>query len=379
MSWTYEEIQRDWLAGNKIAVDPDDIVVAFDRCERVLGRDWIDTAHKGGVQGALGPVKGTAPTLRVVSMGMRLASLDDIANREPLIDKLRNWDASANAELSAISMLREGNKASVDLEPTIVETNRKCDFRIRLDGEPWVYVEVTRPDSSDAQARVEMILRSACDEVVSIKKPFALELFFRREPSDEEIGEVIAAALRFCCVEHATAATIQVEMPNRAGLLILNQQPVGQVVVHDHGEANVPRIGMARVVVGPGEPNRHVAIRMPYADQRAERFLTSEARQLPRQGPGLIMADMALAPGGFRSWEPAIKRRFQPTQHTRVGGVCMFSSGLVPTEGGEACLFETKLIPNEHANTALPAWICTTIEAAGREFQRLTEPARRAS
>jgi hypothetical protein len=376
MSWTYEKIQDDWLGGSKIAIDPHDVVVAFDRCEHVLGREWIDAVHNGRVQGAIGPIKGSAPTLRVASMGMRLAQLDDVAGSECLIDKLRNWDASANAELSAIYVLRRGNKTSVELEPTIAESNRKCDFRIRLDGEPWVYVEVTRPDTSDAQSRAEMILRSVCDQVISIKNPFALELFFRREPSDDEISEVIAAALRFCCVEHATAATIQEEMPNRAGLFVLNQQPVGQVVIHDHGEANVPRIGMARVVAGSGEPNRHVAVRMPYADQRAERFLTSEARQLPRHGPGLIMADMAMAPGGFRSWEPVIRRRFQPALHTRVGGVCLFSCGLVPTEEGEASLFETKLIVNEYTTTVVPAWICATIEARSREFQRLTEPAR---
>ena len=41
MTWTIEEIEKDWLAGGRIAVSPEDVVATFERCERVLGRDWI--------------------------------------------------------------------------------------------------------------------------------------------------------------------------------------------------------------------------------------------------------------------------------------------------------------------------------------------------
>jgi hypothetical protein len=247
--------------------------------------------------------------------------------------------------------------------------NRKCDFRIQQGAGPWVYVEVTAPDTSDAQARIQTLLQSVCDKVAAVKNPFALEVFFHREPTDDELGEVVAAALNFCSADQSTAETmIKTEMPSGMGLLILNQHPAGQVVIDGHGEENVPRLGMARAIIGPGEPNRHVSVRMPYADQRAERFLTSEARQLPIDAPGLIMVEMGRASGGFRSWEPTVRRRLQPAMHTRVGGVCLFTSGLVWTEHGEASLFQTKLIANHHAKTALPAWIATSVEVAGEKF-----------
>jgi hypothetical protein len=60
-------------------------------------------------------------------------------------------------------------------------------------------------------------------------------------------------------------------------------------------------------------------VRMPFADQRADDFLRKEARQLPNDAPSLIMVEMSRAPGGFRSWEPILEGRFQPTVHTRVG------------------------------------------------------------
>src|SRR6266699_1114696 len=98
MSWTYEEIERSWLVGSRIAVGPPEVVAAFNRCERVMGRDWIDRAHANA--------PGTGPTLTVVALGQQLASLEDIANSQQLIDKLRSGDNSAVAELRAIHLLR---------------------------------------------------------------------------------------------------------------------------------------------------------------------------------------------------------------------------------------------------------------------------------
>jgi hypothetical protein len=48
------------------------------------------------------------------------------------------------------------------------------------------------------------------------------------------------------------------------------------------------------------------------------------ATQLPNDAPALIMVEMLRAPGGFRLWEPILERRFQPTAHTRVGGMGLF-------------------------------------------------------
>ena len=67
MAWTIEEIEKNWLAGSRVAASPDDILAAFERCEHVLGRNWIDARRASEV--------GTGPTLAVVRMGQRLASL----------------------------------------------------------------------------------------------------------------------------------------------------------------------------------------------------------------------------------------------------------------------------------------------------------------
>ena len=219
MTWTYEEIEQDWLGGSRIAVAPDEVLAAFVRCDRMLGRGWIDSAKQNS--------KGSAPTLAVVAVGQQLAFLEDIAEPQRLIGKLRDRDQSAFAELRAIYLLRSREPTRVELEPTVSVSGRerKCDFRIQRPSEPWIYVEVTQPDISDAQARVQALLGSIADVVQTVKKQFALEVFFRREPSDDEVAPLKVSILEFCSMERAeSAAPVQQEMPNGMGVLFLNHQ-----------------------------------------------------------------------------------------------------------------------------------------------------------
>ena len=179
---------------------------------------------------------------------------------------------------------------------------RKCDFRIERQNEPWLYVEVTQPDVSEAQARVQQLLNLIVDVVNSVRRPFALEVFFRREPSDDEIAPLVERIRDFCSADHRAGEAVQQEVPDGLGILLLNHGPAGQIVVNDHGEKPVPRLCATRGIVGPEEPHRHIAVRVPYADARAEQFLHTEARQLPTDSPGLIMVEMARAPG----WLPEL-------------------------------------------------------------------------
>lgn len=123
MGWTYDEIEREWLAGGVIAVSAEEAVMAFDRCELVLGREWINQSR--------GKMVGALPTLHVVATGQRLAALDGLGNTDALIKKLRKDDPSAAAELHAIYMLRSSNQISVELFPKVISGNREreADFR----------------------------------------------------------------------------------------------------------------------------------------------------------------------------------------------------------------------------------------------------------
>jgi hypothetical protein len=361
--WTYEDIERDWLAGARIAMSAADVVAAFETCERLLGREWIDRRFPS-------QAKGTGPTLGVTTMGEALATLQDVTGNERLLDKLRSDDLSAIAELRAIHLLRSQGNTRIELEPLIKtkDGERRPDFRIRQEAEPWVYVEVTQPDISDAQAHVDALLSDMVEQIASVEKPFSLEVFLRREPNQQEAASVISASLAACLSGVQEAGATQM-LPDELGWLTLNQHSVGHFEVRDQGDEPLPTVSSMKALVGPGGPNRQVAIRMAYADERAERFLTSEARQLPTDAPGLVMVDMQKIPGGVQSWQPLVRRRFQPKMHTRVGSVCLFFSGSFATQEGQKILTIAKLLANPHARIPLPPWIGTTVVAVSEQFR----------
>jgi hypothetical protein len=348
MTWTIHEIEENWLGGSisALALSPETIVAAFDLAERLLGRPWIEK-HR-----ANGTLTGTVPTLSVVTTGQKLAALDGIRDGEKLVQGMLREDGSVIAEITAIYLIRSIRRdAQVELYPEV--GNRLADFRVRCTGLPWTYVEVTQPDCSEAAERARTVLEHVAVLVTDIKKSFALEVFFKREPNEAELAALIKSLPVFCAQE----GIHQKELPYQLGLLFLNQSQPGQLVLDDHGDEVRPRIGMARAIAGTDEPHRHIVVRMAFSDERAEAFMTSEARQLPKDSPGLIMIEMSRAQSGFKSWEPLLKRRFQPRIHTRVSGVCLFSGGFFSTESGEAWLPATKLLLNPFASLGLPAWI----------------------
>jgi hypothetical protein len=127
-------------------------------------------------------------------------------------------------------------------------------------------------------------------------------------------------------------------------------------------------MGLAHIVSRRGGPHQQVSVNDPFTDERAEDILRSEATQLSESGVGLIMIDVGNVIGSFQDWEAIFRRRFQPTQHTRISTVCLFEGSSAPTEAGYDWLLHTKLIANDHAQFQLPAWIQEAVASAGREY-----------
>ena len=268
-NWTWEEIDADWLVGNHLAVPPEEIVAAFNKAEKVLGHRWIEAAgiHSGS------RVRGTSPTLRVVSVGQHLASLDGVSGLEELIGKLRANDMSSFAELTAVYLVKSRYPNSdVELGPIVQIENRrrKPDFRIRRGNEPWTYVGVTQPGVAEASTKAQAVLDRLADLVHPIQGSFSLEIFLRHEPTDEEIDRLVSIVPNYC-LSNGNGSD---DMPGLAILSLNASAPTVAMPLDHPGEPNVPRLGCAKFVSGPGEPNkRHISVRMAYADDRAEAFL----------------------------------------------------------------------------------------------------------
>ena len=363
VAWTVEAIEQSWLGApvGSLALDPRLVVEAFSRVEGRLGQSWLEEAHTSN--GKI--VFGTGPTLQVVAMGERLSALEGLAGSERLVEKIRRHDVSAEAELEAIYLVRYAQYVEVELEPPV--GGRLADFLAREEGGTSVYVEVTFPDWAKATERAQTVLRRVAELVHRIKKTFTLEVFLRREPDDEELNGILAAVPNFCTQEGIRRQ----ELPSNLGLLFLNNSAPGTVITDDHGEEPRPRIGMARAIVGAGEPHRHIAVRMTYSDQRAAAFLDAEASQLPKDAPGLIMIKICRAPGSSRVWAPLFSNQFELQLNNQVSGICLFAGRQVLTPRGMLWLPETKVLTNPHAKFALPSWLNKALADAGAEFERV--------
>ncbi len=127
--WTWEDIEREWLGGSRIAYTAQEAVEAFNLVERTLGRSWMKEYNSSGG----GQVRGTGPTSAIVHMGLRLASLEGIAGPDDLIARIKRTDVSAMAELTAIHLLRRDlpseQRKRLGWRPSYAESPMKMRLR----------------------------------------------------------------------------------------------------------------------------------------------------------------------------------------------------------------------------------------------------------
>ena len=345
--FTWREISSDWLGGTTTCGEHDAIIDAFNRVERVLGRPWMNWRW--------GAIRGVAATLEVVRTGALLKGLDGVSDSERLVDGIRRGDRSLIAEAEAIRLvLRLDPTAQVELEPEI-QSGRRPDFRVRRPGEGWVYVEVTSPEKSDAQRRVEAAIERLVNAPEATETTrFAIEVFLAREPDDLDVARIEQALLAL----QGLAESDKVDLEDGLGTIFYEPTATAEFVVDDHGRDPVPRLSTIGFAGIGDDVLRRIAVRIPFADGRAEVFLATEARQLPMGEPTLIMVQLGRAAGGWRSWEPALRRRFQRNQHTRVGAVCLFGTAITPNDEGPLVMAdEARIVENPHASTGLPGWL----------------------
>jgi hypothetical protein len=367
MPWTIEDIEREWLGGESSSLSSEDVVRAFDAAEEIRGRKWVlgTTLLPGG-----GRQWGFTPFMRVYAFGQRVQVIRGARGAEALLQNLGQGDSAAESELAAIYLLcSRCPNAEVEVAPevTVGDRNRRPDFRIRSGIERWTYVEVTSLNRSVASTRAQEALHRITAQVISVLQPFLLEVVFWRDPTEGEEDELIRQAIE----AYQTADGNRRNIGNLATIVVKAGDPsvvVPSILPEDDGT----RMSLSQSIVGPGQPNRQIVVRVPFADQRAEDILTAEARQFPKYESGLVMVDVSGQPTAFESWAELVPPRFTPAQHTRVGGVLLFMTATTITAHGMMLLPYVKLIANPHARIPLPAWITAVAEETRTETRQLT-------
>lgn len=372
MAWTRDAISVQWFGDQESGV-PDDAPEAFDVAEQIRGTGWVL-----GREFDFGEVKltgvgvrgGYNEFLRVYWFGKRMQLVVGAPGADSLVSRLLAGDAAADAELTAIYLLRSSQPyAELQIGPPIVvgERNRQPDFRIRCGADAWTYVEVTQLRDSRASERVLRLLDSVSARVISIPRPFILEIVFIREPTEDECDRLVQEAYRLC-----DAAAGERRDVADVAVLLVKDGAANAVIPSILPDDARPRMTMSRSVVGPDAINRQIVVRVPFADERAEDILAVEARQLPKDESGVVMVDATRQRTAFSSWPIRIPERFTPVQHTRVAGVILFAFATMLTSEGLAWVPSVALLSNPHAKKPLAGWIVESIERARADARRLT-------
>jgi len=216
---------------------------------------------------------------------------------------------------------------------------------------------VTAPHDSLERKRLARVLDEISRDLQDLNGPYSLEAILRREPSNDEVLNLVELLRELAPGSEVKAR----QLPKDLGLVLANQSEPGQVILDDHGEPSTSRIGMSRTHIVGGSHSSTITLRIAYSDERAGRFIDDEARQLPREAPGLVMVNMGNVVTTRGAWKQLVQERFQPNIHTRVSAVCLFESGVVPNGPSLDARIAAAALHNEHARLALPDWLASNL------------------
>lgn len=104
---------------------------------------------------------------------------------------------------------------------------------------------------------------------------------------------------------------------------------------------------------------RSVDAKVAVPDDRVQRLFTAELHHFSPGHPNVLVIDVSSVPGGPKQWPALIRRRFQPSQNTRVGAVMLCS---VHFDGVVAPgLLDGDVLRNQHATMPIPENLVTAI------------------
>ena len=351
MPYDWSTIEALWLGDSRVAIPPSRLLDGFNTAESHLGVEWVERHRVTGDVVTM----GSWATLPVAVTGLKLRAVESAPGFANLLSRLRANDSAAYSELSGSFLCIRGLN-TIRLEfgaPVQVgERTRRPDFRLALGASVWTHVEVTTPNRSEATRRAEALIQAIAERMMTLPAGATIETLLLRDPSPEELERLVHKTIAL-----ATTKQVLTEEIGDLAIVTVNRLPPGIMEPQNYGRDLGHILGFAKGFVEGGVPNKTVSVRVPIVDQRAEGFLTTEARQLPTHEPGLIMIDMTSVPGGFPEWEALLVRRLQPQIHTRVSAILLFHSGIRSTDEGEAIIPETRLIENVHAVHRLPEWL----------------------
>jgi hypothetical protein len=337
MAVSRSEVEERWFGQFLHENEAETILESFNRVEQILGRPWLEASLAPGIV-------GPSVALPIYVLGIQLNVLSRAKGAEKLIQRLQASEPAAVSELHSITLCVGSNDVELEIEPpvTVGDAEKVPDFRLRRPGEEWVWVEVTQPNYSESAQIAQQAAASLRDLLTKIPDGMEVQIRFRSEPSDVDLNSVRTEVGR---------ATLK-QTIDRPAFIIHTSTATPVLTPIGDDEQGRPIFGNAVGRVS-GENRALLSVRVPYTDLRGQKVIHTEARQLPKEGPGLICVATAHA----TYWQSLIERSFSPTIRRRISGVLLFQTGLLLGEHGIELQTAGRLLSNPHARVPLPSWL----------------------
>lgn len=343
------EVEEGWL-GYPLHEDlVETILESFNRVEQILGRPWLETSRARGIV-------GPAVVLPIHLLGIQLDLLSRAKGAEKLMQRLQAREAAAFSELHSIALCMDSNDVELEIEPpaTVGDAEKVPDFRLRRPDERWVWVEITRPNYSESAQIAQNAARSLSDFLRQIPDGIEVQIRFRSEPSDPDLNSVRLELGRATSNQTIDRPTFVIHTSAATPVFT----PIG------NDEEGRPIFGNAVCRVC-GENRAQLSVRVPYTDLRGQQVIDAEARQLPKEGPGLI----CIGTEHGKYWQSLIERSFSPTIRRRISGVLLFQTGTLLGERGLEIQTAARLLSNPHARVPLPPWLESSLHRIPATFR----------
>jgi hypothetical protein len=361
MPFDMDRIERDWLGGSRLATADMDVVAGFNKAEELLGPEWMRACRGGPGHDTTGSIVA----LPIAVTGLQLRSFHGAPGLTEVLVRLRARDRAARTEIAAASYCIEGQsdvRLEFGAEIRVGSRNRRPDFRIALPGEVWTHVEVTAPDRSEVNQRAQRILSAIAGKLFAQQNRSTIEVLLLREVAGDDEDRLAHEVARMAAFEQR-----HLEELGDLAVVEVNAGTPGQIEAgRDFGRELGPLLAVARAQVTNNLAQKHIIVKIPVTDRRAADFLTSEAKQLPKGEPGLVVLDMTAAPDSFDNWEAILRGRLQPSLHTRVSGIVLTRSSVQHGAEHAHWIISQRLIENPNALLPLPRWLARQLESGER-------------
>lgn len=330
MNYTKSEI-NDLAFGRLTPEKLQQAVEAFHGFISLFGKSWLDKVFQG--------VRSTDFVLNVVSIWEDWCQIRGLPKSEKILKRWKSgiYDAGVSSEIQVMAHLVR-MKAEVELFPKA--GNRSPDLRFRKDSQ-WVYCEISHRGMSKVRKRGQEILHrvaSAAGKAIDGKHG---KVAILRDLGDDELENLISwlDSLSDCR---------KTKLNDLAVFRTCGMS--GTMDQDDFKLVPMPRLCATSLSATDGHISQKGSACMCISDRSAQEILETEAAQLHRDYPGVVILDLSTVIEGCTEWSPLIQRRFQPNINTRISGVLLFQVTL--NRNGPNT--EGSLLINHHSRNPLP-------------------------